>query len=208
MNTAPRNARLVAFIGLGIGLTMALAANLTYAVPRGPVVVGLGVAAPLVLPLVIYLRSTFTVSGFWRTLCREAAMVAVAGPAVAISYVHTYSLVLAAEPHWPVLALIAPLSSDGVAGMSTMALHWAGRPVTRKPASQSIGHKRAAPKGNEPAAPAAAPSEIGKRHQQRAEMDAWISSRPTFPSIGEVQAQFQVSKSTAVRARNDARAAS
>lgn len=203
MATAPKR---IALLGLAVGLVMALSANLTYAIPRGPVVVGLGVAAPIVLPLVLYIRSSFTVSGFWRTLCREAAMLAVAGPAVGISYVHTYSLVLAAEPHWPVLALIAPLSSDGVAGMSTMALHWT-KQVVRKPATQSIG-KKATPKPVTVPAPDVAPppSEIGERSQQRVAMVMWAQMQNELPPIKAIQNKFRVSQSTAKRVRNDARA--
>jgi hypothetical protein len=101
---------------------MALALNVTYAWPHGPVVIGIGIAAPLVLPLVLWIRSTFSVTGFWRCTLRELCTLAVAAPAVAISYWHTASLMLAHQQPW-VLALLAPLSADGVAGLSTMALH-------------------------------------------------------------------------------------
>jgi hypothetical protein len=116
------NARVAAIGALGLGLAIALAANLTYAVPRGPVTVGLGLIAPLVLPVVLYIRTTFTAEGFWQLAVREAATFAVAGPAAAISYVHTYELVLSAHEPW-LLAVLAPLSSDGLAGMATLALH-------------------------------------------------------------------------------------
>lgn len=117
------SARLVAALaGLGLGLLIALAANLTYAVPRGPVTVGLGLIAPLVLPVALYIRTTFTAKGFWPIALRELATLLVAGPAAAISYVHTYELVLSV--HEPmILAVLAPLSSDGLAGMATLALH-------------------------------------------------------------------------------------
>lgn len=108
--------------GLALGLAIALAANLTYAAPRGPVVIGLGLIAPLVLPVVLWLRTIFDADGFWPKLLRELATLAVAGPAVAVSYVHTYSLVLGAGEPW-ILAFLAPLSSDGLAGMATLALH-------------------------------------------------------------------------------------
>lgn len=112
---------------------IALAANLTYAVPRGPVTIGLGLIAPLVLPVALYIRTTFEVSGFWHTLLRETATLAVAGPAAAISYVHTYELVLSV--HEPtILALLAPLSSDGLAGMATLALHQIRKEEKPKPA--------------------------------------------------------------------------
>jgi hypothetical protein len=114
--------------GLGLGLAIALAANATYAIPRGGVVIGLGLIAPLVLPVVLHLRTTFTVDGFWAKLVREVATLAVAGPAVAVSYSHTMQLVLdAGEPR--LIALLAPLSSDGLAGLATLALyrHQVGR---------------------------------------------------------------------------------
>ncbi|MBC8094080.1 MAG: hypothetical protein H7Y15_19530, partial [Pseudonocardia sp.] len=111
-----------AMASLALGLAIALAANLAYSVPRGPVTVGIGLIAPLVLPVVLYLRTTFTTTGRWQALAREASTLAVAGPAVAISYVHTYELVLAAGVWW-ILAALAPLSSEGLAGMATLALH-------------------------------------------------------------------------------------
>ena len=132
------NARHAAIGALGLGLAIALAANLTYAVPRGPVTVGLGLIAPLVLPVALYIRTTFTAEGFWHLAVREAATLAVAGPAAAISYVHTYELVLSAHEPW-LLAVLAPLSSDGLAGMATLALHRmrqqpvvAGKPKAKK----------------------------------------------------------------------------
>lgn len=198
--------RLAGAIGLTVGLGMALAANLTYALPRGPVIVGIGLAAPLVLPLVLWVRSTFTVAGLWRTLLRDLAVLLVAGPAVAISYSHTFHLVLGqGEPL--IIALVAPLSSDGVAGISTMALHWAGRLPSKRAQKATPKAAKVTPPKSAPVA-TAPPTEIGTRHQRRAEMGRWIRSRPTFPSISEVQTKFKVSKSTAVRGRNDARAAS
>jgi hypothetical protein len=119
VTTTPRRA---AQASLALGLAIALAANLTYAVPRGPVAVGLGLVAPLVLPVVLYLRTTFTPSGFWQRAVRELATLAVAGPAAAVSYSHTFNLVLDAHEPW-ILAVLAPLSSDGLAGMATLALH-------------------------------------------------------------------------------------
>lgn len=125
--TTRRNAALAS---LALGLAIALAANLTYAVPRGPVVVGLGLVAPLVLPVVLYLRTTFSAVGFWPRALREVATLLVAGPAAAVSYVHTYQLVLGAgEPM--LLALLAPLSSDGLAGMATLALHRMRQPEAK-----------------------------------------------------------------------------
>lgn len=119
-------AKHAAIAGLTLGLLIAVAANLTYAIPRGPVVVGLGLVAPLVLPVVLHLRTTFTVSGFWAVSIRELSTLAVAGPAVAISYVHTYELILGAGEPW-LLAVLAPLSSDGLAGLATLALYQAHR---------------------------------------------------------------------------------
>jgi hypothetical protein len=121
-DTGGSNARHAALASLALGLAIALAANLTYAVPRGPVTVGLGLVAPLVLPVVLYLRTTFTPSGFWQRTVRELATLAVAGPAAAVSYSHTFNLVLDAHEPW-ILAVLAPLSSDGLAGMATLALH-------------------------------------------------------------------------------------
>lgn len=146
--------RHVAAAGLGLGLVIAIAANLTYAVPRGPVTIGLGVIAPLVLPVALYIRTTFTAAGFWQIATRELATLAVAGPAAAISYVHTYELVLSVHEPW-ILAVVAPLSSDGLAGMATLALHRMRQP---KPSAQKTPTppKQQSRRGVNPPAPAAA----------------------------------------------------
>lgn len=115
----PRHAALA---GLSLGLVIAVTANIAYALPRGPVVLGVGIVAPLVLPVVLYLRTLFDVDGWRQWVPRELATLAVAGPAVAVSYWHTYALVLGAGEPW-LLAVLAPLSSDGLAGMATLALH-------------------------------------------------------------------------------------
>ena len=205
-----------AVAGLVVGLAIALAANLTYAIPRGPVVVGIGLVAPIVLPLVLWLRGVFVADTWPRKICREAAMILVAGPAVTISYVHTYSLVLAHEPSWPILALVAPLSSDGVGAMATMALHWSRQQQPgRKPSATKPGAAKPAqakPKNLDAPAPEQttpeSPNEVESRRGQRTEMVAWIRDQDEFPSIKAVAARFDCHPTTAKRARNDARAAS
>ena len=144
-------------LALALGLLIALVANLSYAVPRGPVVVGLGLIAPLVLPVVLHLRTTFTAEGFWAKAIREASTLAVAGPAVAISYVHTMELVLAAGEPW-LLAVLAPLSSDGLAGLATLALYQAQR--KRQPASSKPSKSKSSdrPRQVSPPVPAADPT--------------------------------------------------
>jgi len=122
-----------AWWALGFGLAIAVAANLAYAIPRGAVTVGLGLVCPLILPWAIHLRTTFEVSGFWPRVARESAMLLVAIPAVIISASHTIALVTAAGEPWPV-AWAAPLSSDGLAGLATLALH--RQRAARKPASR------------------------------------------------------------------------
>ena len=205
----PSTSRLAGGIGLTVGLSMALAANLTYAIPRGPVVVGLGLTVPIVLFFVLWVRFTFIVIGMWRTLLREASMFAVAGPAVAISYVHTYELVRVAEPGWWILAVVAPLSSDGVAGISTMALHWSGHTPARKasrptvePAPKSVGVKTPTP-----VSASAPPPNLAERGHQRTAMVAWLESRPPVRATDEVAAltqKFSCSVSTAKRVRREA----
>lgn len=133
--TPQRSARLA----LALGLLIALSANLTYALPKGGVVVGLGLIAPLVLPVVLWLRTLFTADNVWHKLLREVATAAVAGPAVAISYSHTFSLVLDAHEPW-LIAILAPLSSDGLAGLATLALHRIrATPVQKEGISDSSG---------------------------------------------------------------------
>lgn len=127
--------RLAGCIGLGVGLSMAIAANLVYGIPRGPVVAGVGLVCPLVLPLALWLRSTLPLPGpgawafFSRRLPLEIATVMVAGPAAATSYAHTYSLLLHHDPEWAMIAVVAPFSADGLAAISVMVLRSA--PLTR-----------------------------------------------------------------------------
>lgn len=117
-----RIALVTACAGLALGLIIALTANITYGSARGPVVLGIGIVAPLVLPLALYIRTLFDAPTWKQWLPREVATLLVAGPAVGVSYWHTFSLVLdAGEPL--VLAILAPLSSDGLAGIATLALH-------------------------------------------------------------------------------------
>jgi len=149
--------RSAAYAGLALGLLIALAANLTYAVPRGPVVVGLGLVAPLVLPVVLYLRTTFTATGFWQRAIREAATLSVAGPAAAISFSPTYELILSVgEP--VLLAVLAPLSSDGLAGMATLALHRMRQPAAVKVAPKSRAGRVTAPPAADLSGPQPKPS--------------------------------------------------
>jgi hypothetical protein len=159
--------RYTAIAGLALGLLIALAANLTYAVPRGPVTVGLGLIAPLVLPVALYIRTTFTATNGWQVGCRELATIAVAGPAAAISYVHTYELVLSVHEPW-ILAVLAPLSSDGLAGMATLALHRhrqaAPSPKVAAPPRRKPEQPATAP---EPEVPVAKPDDLTPRRIER-----------------------------------------
>lgn len=160
MSRRPDLPRLAAVAGLGLGLAIAVTANIAYAIPRGPVALGVGLVAPLVLPVVLYLRTLFDAPSWRQWLPRELAMLAVAGPAVAVSYWHTFALVLGAgEPL--VLALLAPLSSDGLAGMATLALHRLRSQPTKTSAarpSSSPRMRRPAPAGPDSSVPS-----IGKR---------------------------------------------
>jgi hypothetical protein len=172
------NPRRAAQAALGLGLLIALTANLTYAVPKGGVVIGLGLVAPLVLPVVLYLRTTFTADGFWARGLRELAMLLVAGPAVAVSYVHTYELVLGAGEAW-ILAVLAPLSSDGLAGMATLALHRMRTPAKKattatpkpKPTPAKPATVAEAVAAQEPREPLHA---VGAQPSISAQVRAWI----------------------------------
>jgi hypothetical protein len=175
--------RNAAFGGLALGLVIALAANLTYALPRGGVVVGLGLVAPLVLPVVLYLRTTFTADGFWSRALRELSTLAVAGPAVAVSYSHTYELVLAAGEPW-ILAFLAPLSSDGLAGMATLALHRqrhqhaaAGKPPAPKSRPERVTTPAPRPATTPDGPPKLEPLHaIGKGPSMSAQVRAWLAA--------------------------------
>jgi hypothetical protein len=201
------NARHSAVAALGLGLAIALAANLTYAVPRGPVTVGLGLIAPLVLPVALYIRTTFTAEGFWQLAVREAATLAVAGPAAAISYVHTYELVLSAHEPW-LLAVLAPLSSDGLAGMATLALHRLRKThpaATVKPRPKPTPAPRTVadvvtPAPTPPAADDLTPKRIERDQSRRARGKDW--ARANWPvSGGEIATELGVSRSEGDRIR-------
>ena len=204
--------RIAALAGLGLGLVIALAANLTYAVPRGPVTVGLGLIAPLVLPVALYIRTTFTAKGFWPIALRELATLLVAGPAAAISYVHTYELVLSV--HEPViLALLAPLSSDGLAGMATLALHRirdeGADPVQDKKAHSGKKAKPRPIREERPVLPAVAADPVGddltprriERDQSRRDQGKAFARKNWPVSGGEIASHVGVSRSEGDRIR-------
>lgn len=125
----PTQNRYGAAFGLAVGLCMALAANITAAWPQGRVMIVAGVAAPIVLPLVLWIRAGLTPKAtrytpqWWCFVAvREMSVTAVAAPAAALSYWHTYTLMAAyGIPH--VIAAVLPFSADGVATISTLALH-------------------------------------------------------------------------------------
>jgi hypothetical protein len=171
---------------------MALALNCTYAWPHGPVVIGIGIAAPLVLPLVLWIRSTFAVAGFWSRTLRELCTLAVAAPAVAISYWHTATLMLAHQQPW-ILALLAPLSADGVAGLSTMALHRSAQqtatvaarvPATPTVASAEVTTDEPAPQPDELEARRAAHQYEEKLEHARQLRDQGLSWRAVSAEVG------------------------
>jgi hypothetical protein len=94
---------------------------------------------------VLYLRTTFTADRWsLEWFLRELATLAVAGPAVAVSYSHTYSLVLHAGEPW-ILAILAPLSSDGLAGLATLALHRHRTAARRSPVRKGAESRTASP---------------------------------------------------------------
>lgn len=205
--------RHTALAGLALGLLIAVTANVAYAAPRGPVVLGVGVVAPLVLPLVLYLRTLFDVDGWKQWVPRELATLAVAGPAVAVSYWHTYALVLGAGEPW-LLAVLAPLSSDGLAGMATLALH---RLRTASPV-RSVVPAKARSKARTAAKPPTvadaveaaetAPTELASKPTELASKQAASGAaidwaRTSWPvSAREIQNATGVAKGSAHRIRN------
>jgi len=150
--------RTAGIIGLAVGLSMAIAANLAYSWPKGAVVIGVGLCCPLVLPLALWIRSTLPKGGgWWKRLSMELATLLVAGPAAAISYAHSYSLLLAHDPRWAVIAILAPLSADGLAALSTLALSVSARPGERRTTTnktRSPAKAASAPRPRVEAAPA------------------------------------------------------
>jgi hypothetical protein len=189
-----------AAVGLGVGLCMALAANITYTWPQGAVMIGTGITAPLVLPLVLWIRSTFTPAHWAARLAREASVIAVAGPAVTLSYWHTYQLMLPHMPWW--IALFIPLSADGVATISTLALHHHYPPrkriktVTRIAATQEPSEleKRVRTVADE----------VQSRRGTRDDRVAWLKAQnlTTFTDqVTAVQQRYGCSQSTAKRIR-------
>lgn len=196
-------------VGLTVGLLVALAANLTFSWPHGPVLIGTGIIAPVILPLTLWIRTTFHVTHWLDKVIRDASVIAVAGPAAALSYQHTYTLMVEhSVPHW--LAAVLPLSADGIAALSTLALHRSGsakvgRKVSEKaiePAAKSVGVKTATP-----VTPPAPPPNLAERGHQRTAMVAWLEAQPPVRATDEIAAlrtKFKVSMSTAKRIRKDA----
>lgn len=126
----PANARKSAYFGLGVGLSMALAANLTATWPQGAVMIGTGLTAPLVLPLALWIRAGFTPTHLGVRVVRELSIAAVATPAASLSYWHTYAL-MTSHGVPQLIAVVLPLSADGVATISTLSLHHQRRPSSQ-----------------------------------------------------------------------------
>jgi Protein of unknown function (DUF2637) len=195
--------RRAGIVGLTIGLLVALAGNLTYSWPHGPVMIGAGIICPIILPLTLWIRSTFTVTVWLDKLVRDASVIAVAGPAAALSYQHTYMLMSdQGVPHW--LAALLPLSADGIAALSTLALHRSGTAKTRKPAVEPRP-KVATPPLKSPAPPPPAPSEIEPNRGQRDVIVEWVSRQNEPPKAKEIQDRYGVSRATAFRVLSDVR---
>ena len=210
----PNSPRIAAYVGLVVGLMMALAANLAATWSQGAVMIGTGVVAPIVLPLVLWLKSTFQAITFRERIVRELAFTAVAVPAATLSYWHTWTLMSTNVPPW--IAAVLPLSADGVATMATLALHRSHATVVRKPEpKQMVSRPVAAPKQTttSPAvvAPRAAsltpPSTIESKRGEMADRVAWLQARNPERAKDEVaalRAEFGVSESTAKRVRREA----
>lgn len=149
MNTN-RHRRFAGFTGLAAGLLIALAANLTYTYPLGNVMIGTGLIAPMILPLVLWVRSTFQVTRRLDRIVREVSVLCVGAPAAALSYSHTYYL-MTNHHVAPWLAALLPLSADGIAAISTLAIHRSGGLLPRIPAqtpvpvAEPVAEKAAAP---------------------------------------------------------------
>lgn len=200
----PTVTRTAGVAGLATGLALALASNLTATWPHGPVMIGTGLAAPLVLPLVLWVRSTFQAVNLWERLVRELSVVAVAGPAAALSYWHTINLMTGhGIPGW--LASVLPLSADGVATISTLALHRATA-KTRKVESPKLKPAKTPEPAARPA-PSAQVRQITEKPNGRDRMVTWLRSRDPARAVDEVRAlitEFGVSESTAKRVRRHA----
>lgn len=194
--------RLAGGIGLAIGLLVALAANLTYSWPFGPVLIGAGVICPVILPIALWIRTTFHVTRWLDRAIRDTSVLLVAGPAAALSYQHTYMLMVdQGVPVW--LAALLPLSADGIAALSTLALHRSGTATkARKQAEtkpKSVGIKTPKPT----TAPTPPPSELAEHGAQRAVMVMWAQAQAELPPLKAIQSKFRVSQSTAKRVRRD-----
>ena len=220
----PNSPRIAAYVGLVVGLMMALAANLAATWSQGAVMIGTGVVAPIVLPLVLWLKSTFQAVTFRERIVRELAFTAVAVPAATLSYWHTWTLMSANVPPW--IAAVLPLSADGVATMATLALHRsraATAGVVREPEPKPVVSRPVAAQQNTPtAAPAAAsarplrppaassvsaPSAIESKRDEMVDRVAWLLAREPERAKDEVaalRAKFGVSESTAKRTRREA----
>lgn len=209
--TRPSVSRWGGAVGLSIGLLVALAGNLTFSWPHGSVMIGAGIICPVILPLTLWIRSTFTVTFWLDKLIRDASVVAVAGPAAALSYQHTYMLMSEqGVPHW--LAALLPLSADGIAALSTLALH-RSRPVIEDvevdlaemgTLVEPEPKPRRAPESRSRPAP---PSEMESARGQRQVIVEWVSTQQPLPTPKVIQTKWKVSRSTATRVLADVRSA-
>lgn len=199
-----------AAFGLAVGLCMALAANITAAWPQGRVMIVVGVAAPIVLPLVLWIRVSLTPTAERFTLAwwcfvsiRETSIVAVAAPAASLSYWHTYTLMAShGVPH--VIAAVLPLSADGVATISTLALHH-HRPKP-EPEVEPVVEPAAKPKVEPVVAPKPKPrtvaDEVKSSHDRVAWLKAKLAANPDMTWSDKVSAlttEFGISNRTAAR---------
>lgn len=197
-----------AAFGLGVGLCMALAANITAAWPQGPVMIVAGVAAPIVLPLVLWIRSGLTPNTqryslqWWSFVAvREASITAVAGPAAAMSYWHTYTLMTSHGVPWSI-AVVLPLSADGVATISTLALHHHRREPETVPEVEAVPEVEVA---SEPAPVQPVKRTVAdevRRRNKVVDRVAWVRDQgfeTWSEQVAAVEKHFQVSKSTAKR---------
>lgn len=186
---------------LTVGFSFSLAANLLWTWPGGPVRILGGALASIALPAAIHMWPSVQVHTKVTTAVRNVAMSAIAALAAVTTLVHASSLLMEhGENRW--LAYSYPVVTELLVVLAVLARQ------PKAKVSKAVAPKTRPARVNPPGSEPAAPSEIESHRGQRAEIVAWAKAQSASPSAKAIQAKFRCSRSTAVRALRDVRAAS
>lgn len=171
---------------LVVGFLFSLAANLLWCAPGGPVRILGGAFASIALPGAMHLWRLVPVDAgpwYWRRIARDLVMFAISALAIAVTFRHASSLLMAhGEDEW--LAYAYPVTTELVVIFAVMA--W--RPGVRVSgrAAQKERTARVTPRS----APSS-PDDLTAARSRRAAFDldvmvAWLSGRPVGKPTDEL----------------------